>query len=224
VGERFEALLTAALTHPAALAVKRPMRDAWWRLRGLPIRRRPLPAQVRSILFVCQGNICRSPFAEHLAARLLAASGGPEVRCVSAGLRVSAERRPPDAAVAAARTFGIALEGHRARQLTDAMVDEHDLVVVTEAAHLIALRQRHPSASARVALLPLYGGERSVRRGYARYNIADPYGKPPDRFAECYAQIAQGLTDLVATIGRQTESMSSRGSDVAHRGTRLPEA
>ena len=203
MGERFEALLTATLTHPAALAVKRPMRDAWWRVRGLSIADARCQPSFDRILFICKGNICRSPFAEHLAARLLAASGRPEVRCVSAGLVVSAEHRSPDAAVVAARTFGIA-----SRDIAPVSSEpwwiEHDLMVVTEAAHLIALRQRHPSASAIVALLPLYGDERSVRRGYARYNIADPYGKSPDRFAECYAQIAQGVTDLVATIGRQT--------------------
>lgn len=207
-----EAVLTAVLTHRWALAVKRPIRDAWWRLRGLPIRRAPLPSNVQSILFVCKGNICRSPFAEHLAARLLDEAGRRGVRCASAGLAVSAEGVSPKHAVEAARAFGIDLDGHRACQLTEEMMEEYDLVVVTEVPHVEILRRRHPSAMHRVALLPLYGRERTDRHGYARYNIADPYGKAADVFAVCYAQISHGLADLLGTI--RAESMSTRALDV----------
>jgi protein-tyrosine-phosphatase len=68
------------------------------------------------ILFVCAGNICRSPFAEALARRL-ATERGLDVEFESAGeIALDGDRCPRDA-VAAARRHGIDLSTHRARRL-----------------------------------------------------------------------------------------------------------
>ena len=70
VPSTLDKVLTAILTHPLTMAVKRPVRDAWWRVRGMSIAEASLPAEPRSLLFICKGNICRSPFAERYAARV----------------------------------------------------------------------------------------------------------------------------------------------------------
>ena len=71
------------------------------------------------VLFVCAGNLCRSPFAEGLARRL-AAERGLDVEFASAGeIALDGDRCPPDA-VAAAREHGVDLSSHRARCLTTA--------------------------------------------------------------------------------------------------------
>jgi protein-tyrosine-phosphatase len=77
------------------------------------------------ILFVCAGNICRSPFAEALARRL-AAERGLDVEFASAGeIALDGDRCPPDA-VAVAKEYGVDLSSHRARRLT---TDKADKVV-----------------------------------------------------------------------------------------------
>ena len=77
------------------------------------------------VLFVCAGNICRSPFAEGLARRL-AAERGLDVEFASAGeIALDGDRCPPDA-VAVAKEFGVDLSSHRARRLT---TDKADKVV-----------------------------------------------------------------------------------------------
>jgi protein-tyrosine-phosphatase len=77
------------------------------------------------VLFVCAGNICRSPFAEGLARRL-AAERGLDVEFASAGeIALDGDRCPPDA-VAVAKEYGVDLSSHRARRLT---TDEADKVV-----------------------------------------------------------------------------------------------
>jgi len=69
------------------------------------------------VLFVCAGNICRSPFAEGLARRL-AAERGLDVEFASAGeIALDGDRCPPDA-VAVAKEYGVDLSSHRARRLT----------------------------------------------------------------------------------------------------------
>ena len=76
-------------------------------------------------LFVCAGNICRSPFAEGLARRL-AAERGLDVEFASAGeIALDGDRCPPDA-VAVAKEYGVDLSSHRARRLA---TDEADKVV-----------------------------------------------------------------------------------------------
>jgi protein-tyrosine-phosphatase len=77
------------------------------------------------VLFVCAGNICRSPFAEGLARRL-AAERGLDVEFASAGeIALDGDRCPPDA-VAVAKEYGVDLSSHRARRLT---TDEADKVM-----------------------------------------------------------------------------------------------
>ena len=80
------------------------------------------------VLFVCAGNICRSPFAEGLARRL-ATERGLDVEFLSAGeIALDGDRCPVDA-VAAAREHGVDLSPHRARRLTAAQESAVDRVV-----------------------------------------------------------------------------------------------
>jgi protein-tyrosine-phosphatase len=77
------------------------------------------------VLFVCAGNICRSPFAEGLARRL-AAERGLDVEFASAGeIALDGDRCPADA-VSVAKEYGVDLSSHRARRLT---TDKADKVV-----------------------------------------------------------------------------------------------
>jgi len=69
------------------------------------------------VLFVCAGNLCRSPFAEGLARRL-ASERGLDLEFESAGeIAYEGSTCPPDA-LAAARAHGVDLSAHRARRLT----------------------------------------------------------------------------------------------------------
>ena len=77
------------------------------------------------VLFVCAGNLCRSPFAEGLA-RQLAAERGLDVEFASAGeIALDGDPCPPEA-VAVAKEYGVDLSSHRARRLT---TDKADKVV-----------------------------------------------------------------------------------------------
>src|SRR2546422_3500209 len=80
-----------------------------WRRRAA---RRALSARApRSILVVCHGNICRSPFAAVLLQRALGPAG---IRVHSAGFIGPNRPSPPEAVTAAAR-YGVNLSDHRSR-------------------------------------------------------------------------------------------------------------
>ena len=201
VTSRFAEALSSGLRHPWAMTLKRHLRNAVWRLRGVTVRNPPTPDQPRSILFVCQGNICRSPFAAEVARRLL-----PEgVQCLSAGFRVKVDSSSPLAAVEAAERRGVSLHDHRARPLTRTMVADADIVFVMEAWHLTLLRSTYGDQRHKIMLLSLCDPTLGTASAYDRFHIADPYGKPPDVFDACFGRLER----TIAALAQRTDSCAA---------------
>lgn len=133
------------------------------------------------ILFVCMGNICRSPTAEGVFRYLLEKTDSPPPVVVdSAGTHGFHVGHPADqrAAEAAARR-GISLEGIMARQLEDSDFERFDLILCADGANLSHVTARQPAGSrARVMMLldfaeaadvrevpdPYYGGDKGFER------------------------------------------------------------
>jgi protein-tyrosine phosphatase len=131
---------------------------------------------VRSILFVCLGNICRSPTAEGLMLNHLAAAGlASAVRVDSAGIGGWHVGDPPDGrAIAAAARRGVDLTGLRGRKAVPEDLRRFDLVVGMDRQNVADLRRLAPrGATARIGLWleealgladevpdPYYGDER----------------------------------------------------------------
>jgi len=120
------------------------------------------------LLFVCSGNICRSPTAEAVMRRLVTEAGlASEIEIDSAGTGDWHAGESPDArAVAAAQQRGLAVGGI-ARQITPADFEDVDLVLAVDDENLQRLRRMAPpGATARVRKLaaddvpdPYYGGD-----------------------------------------------------------------
>ena len=199
-----ERAITAVLTSGPAMAVKRSIRDVRWSVNGSAASNPPWPDRVESILFVCLGNICRSPFAAVLAAKKLAAAGRSEVRCLSAGIRANQAGRPPEAACAVAREYGLSLEQHRPTRLTRELVDSHDLIVVMEVRQFEELRRSYPDAASRVVLLPLLDPE--SRPGYERYHIADPFLQSRAVFEACFRRIDRATSSLLGELASDSRA------------------
>jgi protein-tyrosine phosphatase len=198
-----KSVITTVLTSPLAMRLKRPAKDAHWWFRGRAIRNPELPKRPRSVLFLCKGNICRSPFAEHLARRTWGDAGGSMPAFASAGLRVTDGEPPPPEALTAARDHGISLLGHGAKGLTDDMLRRFDIVVAMDAGQLEHLRQHFGRHRDKFFLLPLFEEGAASRYGsFRRFNLVDPYGRALDDFRACYRRIdrcLQGLANRLQT-------------------------
>jgi len=152
------------------------------------------------LLFVCLGNICRSPTAEAVMRDLLRREGlEGEIEVDSAGvgdwhLGESPDRR--SASAAAAR--GVALAG-RARQVTAADFDGHELLLAMDQENRDALVALAPDAAARakVRLLREFDPH-AVRRG--ELEVPDPYYGGPDGFdivLDAVEDACRGLLDAL---------------------------
>lgn len=98
------------------------------------------PRSIASILFVCLGNICRSPAGENVMRKLLKDAGlGEDVVCDSAGIMGYHLGEPPDARmIAAGRGRGLPMTGI-GRQVTRADLDSFDLVLAMDNANYAGL-------------------------------------------------------------------------------------
>ena len=92
--------------------------------------------RIRNILFVCTGNICRSPFAEGLLRKFVDQKGLKDVEVSSAGLlALPGNSATPLAQQAAAVEFGVDLSEHQAKSVTEELLNLCDLVLVMEKSH-----------------------------------------------------------------------------------------
>jgi low molecular weight protein-tyrosine phosphatase len=152
---------------------------------------------VRRVLFVCLGNICRSPTAEGVFRHLLRQEA-PElqVEVDSAGTADYHVGEPPDLrSQRAAMRRGIDLGGLRARQVTPADFARFDLILAMDRANLLELEAMRPKNSrARVRLFLEYAPE------LRRLEVPDPYYRDASGFEEVLDFSAAASRGLLADL------------------------
>lgn len=155
-------------------------------------------AERPAILFVCLGNICRSPLAE-AAFRREAERIGLDVAVDSAGTGDWHVGEPPDRrAIAVARANGVDISGYRGRQVTAADFDRFDHVVALDLANLAKLRALQPAKSR--ADLSLLLDHVPGREGEP---VADPYYGADAGFDTTWADVTAGAQALARRIARR---------------------
>ncbi|MGF1553583.1 MAG: low molecular weight protein-tyrosine-phosphatase [Paracoccaceae bacterium] len=145
---------------------------------------------VRRVLCVCLGNICRSPLAEGVLAAK-AAEAGLDLDVDSAGTGDWHVGEPPhSSSVAVARRRGYDIAGQRARQVEPADLDRFDLILAVDRSTLQALRRLAPAdATARLRLLDEADGD-----------VPDPYGSSLAAYEAVLDRIETAAARLVAAL------------------------
>jgi protein-tyrosine phosphatase len=175
------------------------------------------------ILFVCTGNICRSPTGERLAAALGATLQIPDFATSSAGTRAVIGSPMHSDAARVLEKLGGDPSGFVARHLTAPVANDADLVLTMTAAQRndvleLAPRQfRRTFTLSEAALLaaecnPLNVTDLAALRPYlsgrAAADIGDPIGQAPEYFAAAGARIAELLTPILELCRRSSDSPS----------------
>lgn len=149
------------------------------------------------VLFVCTGNICRSPTAEGVFRSLVEARGlGARIEADSAGTGAWHVGAAPDPrSQETARGRGIDLSDQQARVVTADDYDRFDLLLAMDRSHYAHLRQACPPGRAeRVKLLMDYAPGLGVQ------DVPDPYYGAGDGFARVFDMIESASTALLAEI------------------------
>jgi protein-tyrosine phosphatase len=156
------------------------------------------------ILFVCLGNICRSPTAEGVV-RALAAGRGLEMALDSAGTGDWHLGEPPDRRMQrAARAAGYDLSGQRARQVRAKDLAEFDLILAMDRSNLAALERlrRAAGGGAPAALFLPFGrsGREEVPDPYFEHNFDEVVGLVEEAGAGLLDRVAEDWDGLRARL------------------------
>jgi len=155
---------------------------------------------MQKLLFVCLGNICRSPAAENVMVNLVEKAGlSTDIHCDSAGTASYHIGSPPDARmVKAGRARGLAMFG-RGRQFTHADFEAFDLILAMDRANYANICALDPQGRYRhkVRLMLSYGTR------YGEIEVPDPYYGGSEGFEhvlDLLYDACQGLLEQVRHV------------------------
>jgi len=148
-----------------------------------------------SLLFVCVGNICRSPMAAGIARELFPAG----VRVESAGIAPYGGHAAPEAVAVLRNVYTIDIGEHLSRDVADLPLETFDCVVAMD-----ATVYRHLKECGRIDPARLL-----------RWNIVDPFLRGPKVFGECAKDIRDRMEELVDVVrGRSGDGVTQSDNGV----------
>jgi RpiB/LacA/LacB family sugar-phosphate isomerase len=155
---------------------------------------------MKTILFVCTGNICRSPMAEGLFRHAVKGRGDFEV--VSAGVGAIEGMPPSDHAVRALRELGIDISHQRSRMLSAELVQRADYIFGMTHSHVDAIMLLYPLAAEKTFLLREFDETLDTFEN----DIPDPIGGSFEVYLNCRDQIEQGIASMLKFV-EQTSAL-----------------
>jgi protein-tyrosine-phosphatase len=160
------------------------------------------------ILFLCYGNICRSPLAAGIAEQRLSS-----VAIDSAGFHEQTGRSCPQKILRIGTAFGIDLSNHCSARVTWRQLAKADLVIAMDLENLNRLRQEFPEMANRTTLLGLFRTRETLA-------IADPYLTDEVESRNICEQVREGIEGLASWVGETNRAASTSAIPTTAAGGR----
>lgn len=156
----------------------------------------PSPEKITSILFVCTGNICRSPLAEYFFRDYVEKRGdGGRFNISSAGTFALNGNRATYEAREAGRLRGLDLEPHRAREINGALLSGADHVLVMTRSHRDWLCRHYPGQENKIYLAMLFP-HRLEGESPEMTDVPDPIGESVEYYLRVLEMLEPVLPDI----------------------------
>ena len=156
---------------------------------------------MKKVLFICTGNICRSPMAEGLLRKMAA---GEDIKVISAGLGAGRGQPPSLHAIDVLRREGIDISGLRSQPVSAALLEEADFIFTMTRDHLDMLLLLFPEMASKARLLRFDEAEKG---GWA--DVADPIGGGRDTYEACKEDIKRVLPRIFAIVTGRSKHMNT---------------
>lgn len=162
-------------------------------MRGRQLAGPPaVPRGVRRILVLCEGNLCRSPFAGQL---LQSALGGRGVVVESAGLHAASGHPAPGTAQQVALERGVSLAEHRSQPVDRAMLMAADWILVMDVDQRRRAIAFAPEARGKVELIGRFAADPGISP-----EVPDPMDRDQETFRSVYSRLAVAVERMVAAF------------------------
>jgi RpiB/LacA/LacB family sugar-phosphate isomerase len=163
---------------------------------------------MKHILFICTGNVCRSPMAEELFRSQL--GGDREIEVSSAGIGAVAGQPPSSYSIEVMKEKGLDISRLRSQPVHQELVRKADFIFVMTYGHLDSLLLLYPSAAEKTFLL------REFQAGLSpdEREVDDPIGQSRETYRVCRDQIEQSIPSLLTVVrnGVGSEPVTAGGA------------
>jgi len=145
--------------------------------------------KVKRLVFICRGNICRSPYAEYKAIQL-------GLSAISMGIYADGKSSAHHVAIKQSAKRNVELLPHISSILTTDNLLESDLIICMEPWQANSVKLSNADPKYQNTLLGLWCNSKAVI-------IPDPYGKPEIYFKKCFDQIDNALLNIATKINSE---------------------